>query len=137
MILAVGRQVIRVLAYAWAAPTTSLGLAAGLLTLLSRGEAQVRRGALEFHGGFARWLLERTTIQASAMTLGHVIIARTADALDYCRDHEQVHVRQVERWGMFFIPAYLASSVWERSRGRHYYFDNWFERDARRRCGES
>ena len=70
------------------------------------------------------------------MTLGHVIIGRDVDCLDFCRDHEQAHVRQVERWGPLFIPAYLAASAWAWSRRRHYYWDNWFEVDARRSCGE-
>jgi hypothetical protein len=70
------------------------------------------------------------------MTLGHVIIGRDEHCLDSCRDHEQAHVRQVERWGAAFIPAYLLASAWAWSRGQHYYLDNWFERDARRACGE-
>ena len=130
------RRIVRVLLYAWAAPTTLLGLAAGAITLCSRGEVQIRRGAIEFHGGFARWLLERNMVNASAMTLGHVIIGRDRFWLDVCRDHEQVHVRQVERWGVAFIPAYLAASLIAWNRGDHYYLDNWFELDARRRCGE-
>ena len=52
------------------------------------------------------------------------------------RDHEQAHVRQVERWGGAFIPVYLLASVWAWSRGRHYYLDNWFETDARRATEE-
>jgi hypothetical protein len=91
---------------------------------------------LEFHGGFARWVLERTVVSASAMTLGHVIIGRDPRCLDACREHEQAHVRQVERWGGLFIPAYLLASLLAWKRGGHYYLDNWFERDARRRCGE-
>ncbi len=71
------------------------------------------------------------------MTLGHVIIGRDTHCLDCCRDHEQAHVRQAERWGPAFIPAYLLASGWAWARGRHYYVDNWFERDARRACGES
>ena len=70
------------------------------------------------------------------MTLGHVIIGRDEHCLDSCRSHEQAHVRQVERWGGAFIPAYVAASLWAWSRGKHYYLDNWFERDARRACGE-
>jgi hypothetical protein len=70
------------------------------------------------------------------MTLGHVIIGRDACCLDSCREHEQAHVRQVERWGAAFLPAYLLASAWAWGRGRHYYLDNWFERDARRACGE-
>jgi hypothetical protein len=121
----------RTAAYVWAAPTTSLGLVAGGLTLCTGGRVQCRRGALEFHGGFSRWFLSRRMVMASAMTLGHVIIGRDPGCLDHCRDHEQAHVRQVERWGAAFIPAYLIASVWALARGRHYYFDNWFERDAR------
>jgi hypothetical protein len=124
------------LVYAWAFPTTCFGLTAGLLTLCTGGHVQRRRGALEFHGGFARWLLSRQIVMAQAMTLGHVIIGRDRHCLDACRDHEQAHVRQVERWGGAFIPAYLLASTWAWWRGQHYYLDNWFERDARRTCGE-
>ena len=70
------------------------------------------------------------------MTLGHVILGRTTDDLDRCRAHEQVHVRQVERWGGLFIPAYLMASAIAWSRGRHYYFDNSFEIDAVSKCRE-
>ncbi len=73
---------------------------------------------------------------ASAMTLGHVIIGRDPHCLESCRDHEQAHVRQAERWGGLFIPAYLLASGWAWCRGRHYYLDNCFEVDARRACGQ-
>jgi hypothetical protein len=124
----------RVLCYTWAAPTTLVGLAAGSLTLCTGGRVQLARGALEFHGGFARWFAGR--VGFSAMTLGHVIIGPDVWSLAMCRDHEQAHVRQVERWGIAFIPAYLVASVIAWRRGEHYYYDNWFERDARRACGE-
>jgi VIT1/CCC1 family predicted Fe2+/Mn2+ transporter len=130
------RRFARPAVYVWASPTTFVGLCAGALTLCSGGRVQKRSGALEFHGGFARWFLERTVVSASAMTLGHVIIGRDPRCLDACRDHEQVHVRQVERWGGLFIPAYLIASLWASRRGGHYYLDNWFEKDARQRCGE-
>ncbi len=120
--------------YAWTAPTTCVGLVAGALTLLTGGQAQVRRGVIEFHGGFSRWLGLRWGF--AAMTLGHVIVGRDPHCLDYCRDHEHVHVRQAERWGLFFIPAYLIESAWAWRRGGHYYLDNRFEREARRACGE-
>ncbi len=124
----------RILRYSWAAPTTVIGLVAGALTMCSGGRVQRRCGALEFHGGFSSWMADR--FRFSAMTLGHVIVGRDAQALDFCREHEQAHVRQVERWGALFIPAYLAASLLAWHRGGHYYFDNWFERDARRACGE-
>ena len=37
---------------------------------------------------------------------------RRAHALNSLRDHEQVHVAQYERWGVFFVPGYLLSSAW-------------------------
>jgi hypothetical protein len=126
----------RAFAYTWAAPTSLVGLVAGGLALCTGGRVQSREGALEFHGGFARWLLERTLIRASAMTLGHVIIGRDRYCLDACRAHEQAHVRQVERWGGTFLPAYLVASFVAWKQGGDYYYDNWFERDARRTCGE-
>lgn len=128
------RGVLRVLVYVWAAPTTCVGLTAGALTLATGGRVQYRRGTLEFHGGFSTWLANLNGF--AAMTLGHAIIGRDADALDYSRDHEQAHVRQVEFWGIAFIPAYLTASLLAWAQGRHYYYDNWFERDARRACGE-
>ena len=39
-------------------------------------------------------------------------------------------MRQAERWGAFFVPAYFVSSVVAAMRGGHYYRDNRFERDA-------
>lgn len=129
-----GHRLVRVGGYVWASPTTALGLTAGLLTLLSGGRVQRRSGALEFHGGFARWFAGR--IGFDAMTLGHAILGRNAFCLDVVREHEQAHVRQAERWGPAFIPAYLMASLLAWRRGQHYYRDNWFERDARRACGE-
>ena len=129
-------RVLKPILYVWAAPTTAVGLVAGALTLLSGGQVQLERGALEFHGGFARWFLETRLVRASAMTLGHVILGRDLPCLESCRDHEQAHVRQVELWGGLFLPAYVLASVWAWSRNRHYYLDNWFEVDARRACGE-
>jgi hypothetical protein len=125
---------LRLLLYAWAAPTTLVGLIAGLLTLCTGGSVQRRRGTLEFYGGLSRWFAD--CFGFWAMTLGHVIIGRDPLCLEFCRNHEQAHVRQVERWGVAFIPAYLLASLLAWWQGGHYYFDNWFERDARRACGE-
>ena len=127
-------RLLRVAAYVWAAPTTCVGLTAGALTLATGGRVQCRAGALEFYGGFSHWLA--TKCGFAAMTLGHAIVGRDAESLDYCRAHEQAHVRQVERWGFAFIPAYVLASAWAWGIGRDYYYDNWFERDARRACGE-
>ena len=89
---------------------------------------------VELWGGFATWLLASRPFRAEAMTLGHVILGRNRRCLDRCRAHELAHVRQVERWGPFFLPAYLAASLWAHLSGRHYYRDNWFEVDAYRQA---
>jgi hypothetical protein len=62
--------------------------------------------------------------------LGHVVLGRTGHCLDSCRTHELVHVRQYERWGPLFIPAYVACSVFIWFRGGDAYRDNPFEREA-------
>ncbi len=124
----------RLVLYAWAAPTTLVGLLAAALTLATGGRARIREGAIEVHGGFATWLAKR--VGFGAMTLGHVILGYDAWWLDKLRPHEQVHVRQVERWGIAFIPAYLVASFLAWAAGKHYYHDNGFERDARIRCGQ-
>jgi hypothetical protein len=66
-----------------------------------------------------------------------VILGASDADLDAARGHEQVHVRQYERWGPFFLPAYLLSSVWQLAMGRRCYRDNYFERQAFGRCGDA
>ena len=119
-------------AYLWAFPSTSLGLLF-LPDALFTGEVRSVDGVLEIHGRMARFFLRRCTFLrggASAMTLGHVVIARDRSLLDRTREHERVHVRQYERWGPLFIPAYLMLSLLMRLRGRRAYEDNPFEREA-------
>lgn len=119
----------RAFAYAWASPTTLLGLVAGAAC---RAEWQVRDGVLEGAGpGVARGFeLVAPRRGIVAMTLGHVVLGRDAIALDETRDHERVHVAQCERWGAAFVPAYLAASAMAWARGGDAYRDNPFEREA-------
>ncbi len=124
---------VRLLRYAWAAPTTAVGLLMVAVTLVTGGGVQVVDGVLEAYGGFTRFFLTRCTLirgGASVMTLGHVILGRDQGCLELCREHEHVHVRQVERWGPLFIPAYLLFSLWAGLRGRDPYRQNRFEREA-------
>ena len=114
--------------YLWPAPWSLLGLLLGSAMLAGSGRVRRVQGALEFSGGALARLPGATT----AITFGHVILGRSAVGLDTLRAHEQVHVRQYERWGPFFVPAYLAESVWQWLRGRQAYRDNRFERQARR-----
>jgi cytochrome bd-type quinol oxidase subunit 2 len=125
------------LAYAWAAPTTALGLLIGALTLFTGGAVERRDGCLEFHRAFARALLESPRLGASAITLGHVILGRDAAALDANRAHEHVHVRQAEWLGPFFLPLYGLAAVWAAMRHGRHYEDNWFEVEARLKSGET
>ncbi len=118
--------------YIWAAPTTAIGLLL-LVSGLWRVRARVVDGVLEAHGPALAWLLSHLTLMpegASAMTLGHVVIARDRGSLESTRAHERVHVRQCELWGPLFVPAYLAASVWALLRGGDVYLDNWFEVEA-------
>lgn len=124
----------RPLVYLWALPTTAVGLLAFALASIVGGvRYQVVDGVLEIHGGLITWILMSCTLLqrgASAMTLGHVVLGRDEHLLDLTRDHERVHVRQCERWGPFFIPAYLLASGLVALRGGRAYEDNPFEREA-------
>ncbi len=116
----------------WALPNTIAGLLCGLFVVGLGGRARLRAGALEFSGAPVRRFVDflPRSCRFSAITLGHVILGISEEWLDALRDHEQVHVRQYERWGLLFLPAYLASSLWQVARGRSAYRDNYFERQA-------
>ena len=125
-----------VLGCIWAAPYTAVGLMLGAVAVLFGGWWRVRTGVIEFGGGaIGRWAASRPPPFAFvAITFGHVILGIDDATLDAVRDHEQVHVRQYERWGPLFGPAYLWSSLLQLLRGRRAYLDNWFEREARARA---
>lgn len=122
----------RLLRYAWAGPNTLLGLALGLLMIVLGAEARAVRGVLEISGGALGSLFRAPAVRCPfhAVTLGHVVLGTDRATLDAARAHERVHVRQYERWGPLFLPAYFASSLWQLARGRRCYRDNWFERQA-------
>jgi hypothetical protein len=132
------RTAVRAAAYAWAAPYTMIGLVLGLLVILCGGYARLQQGALEFGGGKLGNRLSRLRppFAFSAITLGHVVLGLDHPTLAAVRAHEQVHVRQYERWGPLFVPAYLLSSLIELLRGRRPYLDNRFEREAYGKTGE-
>jgi hypothetical protein len=126
------RILLQGLKYLWAAPYTALGVLAGLVAVLFGARWRVERGVLEFVGGRVGRSLSRLPqpFGFSAMTLGHVILAVDGPALRTLRQHERVHVRQYERWGLLFLPAYLLSSLVQLLRGRDPYRENHFERQA-------
>ena len=124
---------LRPVLYLWALPTTAVGLLITLIALARGGRARRHSGVLEVHGGFATWFLTHMTLLpngAAAITFGHVVLGRDQHCLDRTRAHERVHVRQAERWGPFFLPAYAIASVIATLRGGDPYRDNAFEREA-------
>ncbi len=118
--------------YLWASPYTALGLLLGTLGLALGGQWRREQGTLEFFGGRMGAAARRLPqpLAFSAVTLGHVVLAIDDGAMRFLRSHEQVHVRQYERWGLLFLPAYLGSSLLQWLRGRHPYRENHFEQQA-------
>jgi hypothetical protein len=118
------------LGYAWAAPYSLLGLLFGLTAVLLGARAHLHEGVIEFGLSAGRSRL-RAPFGFSAITFGHVILGIDEATLAAVRAHEQVHVRQYERWGPFLVPAYLFAALWAVLRRRHPYRDNHFEVAAR------
>jgi hypothetical protein len=122
----------QLLRYLWAGPYTVLGLLLGGIAVLFGARMERHRGVVEVSGGRIGGVLAKLppVLGFAAMTLGHVILAVDRSSLAQLRLHEHVHVRQYERWGPFFLPAYLLSSLLQLLRGRHPYRENHFERQA-------
>ncbi|MCY2991702.1 MAG: hypothetical protein NTY19_28090 [Planctomycetota bacterium] len=123
---------LRLLAIIWASPYTILGLLIGLIGVCTGGHARIRGRVIEFYGGYVKWILQQFFFRegAMALTLGHTVLGQTDAALDICREHELVHVRQFERWGPLMGPVYLGCSLVLWLMGRRPYRDNPFERQA-------
>jgi hypothetical protein len=122
----------------WALPCTVIGTLPGLLIVLLGGSARRVDHTLEVAlrveqarvpAWAARW-------RHKAITLGHVIVGQSHEALAEFRSHERVHVRQYEWLGALFLVAYPTASVIAWLRGAGAYHGNWFERQAVRMAGE-
>jgi hypothetical protein len=124
---------LRVLRALWAGPNSLLGLLLGAAVLACGGRLQRVHGTLEFtyrqRPGDGGPLMQRLPYRA--ITLGHVIVAASQVEMNRHRGHERVHVRQYERWGPAFLPAYGLCGAWQWLRGRRAYLDNPFEVEAR------
>jgi hypothetical protein len=117
------RPLRRGLKLLWAAPDSLVGLA--LAPFFQR--RFVRRGVMLCEG--ASWP-RKLGWRYRAITFGHVVLA--VDELDdHTFGHELVHVRQYERWGPLYMPAYVLAAVRARLKGGHHYRDNAFEIAAR------
>jgi hypothetical protein len=115
----------------------------GLLVIRACGirgvSRQIRVGDLTAdlveHPNVARYL-DHGAMPIRAQTLGRYVFAREPLSPQFV-EHELEHVRQWQRLGPLFLPAYLASSVSALARHRHPYWTNRFEVSARRREAQS
>lgn len=106
--------------------------------IFSGGTVAIVEGVIEAEGGILRFLLSRRKyFKIDALTIGHVIIGCNRESLMRCRSHEHIHVKQYERWGLFFPLLYLLSSATALVRGMDPYWDNRFEREAFYASGDS
>ncbi len=123
---------MKLLRYLWVSPASLVGMLLGALALATGARARVVDGALEVAGGHVRSLILRLPegLRFGAITLGHVIVGLDHAVLAHARAHEHVHVRQYERWGLFFFPLYLGSSLVQVFLGRDPYRNNCFEVEA-------
>lgn len=125
---------LRLLRYLWALPATLLGVLVVVLARSSGGSVQTVDGVLESAGGWPARILRRGfpfSGAVAAMTLGHVVVGVSLDALTATRAHERVHVRQFERWGMLLLVLYPLAGLLALLRGGNPYRDNIFEQEAR------
>ena len=121
--------------YIWSSPNSLIGLLFAPTVFLGEGGVDVVDGVLELHGSFISWVLRYCVPMpggAAAITFGHVVLGRDKRTLVVTRVHERVHVRQYERWGPAFIPAYLLAALWGLITRTGMYHGNRFEREAMR-----
>ena len=121
---------IQLWCWVWASPASVLGLFVGGVGLCAGGRVRRVGPTLEFFGGAVTQLLQSRFFQARGMTLGHVVLGVSGPTLETIRPHEWVHVRQYERWGPLFIPAYVLCSGLLWVAGRQPYWENPFEVEA-------
>jgi len=125
---------LRVLLYLWPFPVTLLGLLVALIVRSSGGKLQRVNGVLESAGGWPARVLRHGfpfSGAVAAITLGHVVVGVSLDALTATRAHERAHVRQFERWGVLLLVLYPLAGLFAWIQGGNPYRDNVFEREAR------
>jgi len=125
---------LRVLLYLWPLPVTLLGMLVALTARSSGGLLQRVDGVLEAAGGWPARVLRHGfpfSGAVAAITLGHVVVGVSLDALTATRAHEREHVRQFERWGALMLVLYPLAGLIAWLRGGNPYRDNVFEREAR------
>lgn len=118
----------------WMLPLTLVGLViAGLHSALVSGASRSswgREGVVFRYPG-KLWGMENLRGQSMG---GVVLLSRDASAKTLA--HEWRHAQQQMVLGLFILIAYPVSSLAAALRGRHWYWDNVFEADARREAGQ-
>jgi hypothetical protein len=115
-----------VLGFLWTLPNTILGLVLGLLTF---SVPRLEGGAIIFDRRPTGVNALIKLMGRSAMTVGFVILGNTK-VQGTLLAHEQHHIRQYMKLGIFFLPTYFALAA------RHGYSKHPFERSARRAAGQ-
>lgn len=131
-------QISTVIKPLWVAPRTLAGTLPAVLLCALGAPARWVAGVAEVAFDDKAHPLARALarLSFSAITLGHVVIARTHACQRLHRAHERIHVAQYERWGLLFFMLHAGTSAWQLLRGRRPYADNHFERQARAGAGE-
>lgn len=111
----------------WALPCSAIGALFGMLILLTGGSLRREGRTIEFalSARLANSACGRR-LPFVAITFGQLILGVSRAELARVRAHEQVHVRQYERLGVFFLLAYPLAGL----RGECPYRGNRFEVEA-------
>ena len=122
-----------VLKYIWASPASAVGITLAAAALMVGARTRIHTGVLEVSlrprsVGLTKVI---ACMPFSAITFGHVVVARSEKEQADLRVHERVHVCQYEAWGALFLLAYPTESLIQLLLGRHPYRDNRFEVSAR------
>ena len=109
-------RTIGVLGKLWTSPNTALGLALGAVAVMLGARARWGRNALEFLDnpvvGFmhkAAFVLGNTIHYAPGRTPDELVPRYDRAGWVVLGEHERAHTAQYERWGPFFLVAYLVS----------------------------
>ena len=122
--------------YIWTSPASAIGICATFIASVVGAKIKRVSGVLEVSLAPRSGMLCKAVacLPFAAITLGHVVIACSADEQAAHREHERVHVAQYELWGPVFLLAYPLDSLYQLLNGRRPYLDNRFELAARAAC---
>jgi hypothetical protein len=130
------KQVMR---YVWVSPITLLFLPLIGIATLTGGRVSMHSGVIEICDGWLGRQLARGLPffgAVNAFTVGHIVVGISAWHLATSRCHERVHVAQFEKWGCVFPLIYGLGSVYALMQGKHAYWDNPYECEARAKAAQ-